>query len=132
MQRTQSPPPRATKRTPGQFQQERARHQRLARRHAAILAAVATARAAGEAWLELDGLRLRLVPREQDAAGVGTYCYFAIVRTRTLGLRLGRVCTKDRGHVELRGPDLPHGAYVVGINPRQALAFVGELPAGLE
>lgn len=97
----------------------------MAQRHARILAAVAEVRIRGEAYLTLDGYELKLT-NDIYAAAQGPSGFGVIVRTRTMGLRLGFEYDKGRGWVELHNPDGTQGP-VIGLARNQTLAYVAEM-----
>ncbi len=107
-------------RKPGEFQARRKQLQARQARHDEILGAVKEATEEGEAWLHLDGYQLLITPEWDKAISYGDYSYLAIVRTKSFGLRIGNVCTKDMGYVTLVGKDLP----TIGLARNQEVAYV--------
>ena len=110
-------------RSPGQFLLERARHQRMAQRDSAFRFALRSLTPGANPTLSVDGLCVTLSTKLGDALSPGTESYWAIVRTRKLGLRIALVCTHNRGYAHVLGPDLL-GPVVVGLRRNLEVCYV--------
>lgn len=110
-------------RKPGQFQEQRAILQARQARHDRILRASKEAGKNGSAWLTLDGQRLRVTLDEDKAISGGPYHFLAIVRTKSFGMQLADVHTKDRGYVTLVGGDFP----TIGLSKNLVVLYVNRV-----
>jgi hypothetical protein len=108
-------------RIPGAFQERRKVLRARQKRHDRILLAAKLAET-GDSWLNLDGFALKLTQDPTKALSRGEH-FVAVVRTKSFGLRIGDVCTKDWGWVHIVGQGYP----TIGLSKNLVVAYISEV-----